>query len=226
MNKKKILLSILPLLVLLCDYSYSGLLQLPNSAKLIINNISDQCEKCLENGFSPTGTAEIGFGKDFFPNFFLGNPETGILLSHIITGKQYEKVLRENTYEKVKDILCKEFKRTKLFVIEKKGFKVHISKSPTEVKVILTKDLHQCLYNSSKPLCCCCTTNCESECCEKKLGSTYILVRWEDPLNSEQLIEYTYHPYLGASKIYSIDELGKRKNLRWCLDSLEPGFLQ
>ena len=212
--------------VLSCGFSYSHPLPLPNSAKSILAKISSQCGQCLDKGFSPTGTDKIGFGKDFYPNFFLGSPEVGILVSHVMNGKEYEKILRKCEHEKARDTLLQEFSRTTLFVIEREGYKVHISGTPQEVKVILTKELHQCLYNSSKPLCCCCTPNCEAECCEKRLGSTYVLVRWEDPLDSEQRIEYTYHPYLGASKIYTIDKFGKTMNLRWCLDSLGPGFLK
>ena len=213
-------------LFLFCSPSYSGSLKLPESAKSIITNISEQCEDCLKNGFSPTGTMDIGFGKRFFPNFFSGTPEIGILVSHIMTGERYKTLIRKNGYEKAKDILVQKFNETKLFVVEKSGYKVHFLKKPEEVNINLKEGLHQCLYNTEKPLCCCCTTSCRDECCEKKLGSTNILIRWKDPLNENQIIEYIYSPHSGDSKIYNVDNSGKKINLRWCLDSTKPGFLK
>ncbi len=225
MNHAKIMVFTFVFLFLFCSYSYSGSLKLPESAKTIITNISGQCEDCLKNGFSPIGTEDIGFGKRFFPNFFSGTPEIGILVTHIMTGEKYKMLIRENEYEKAKDILFQKFNGIKLFVVEKSGYKVHISKKPEEVSVALKEKLHECLYKTKKPLCCCCTTNCKDECCEKGLGSTHILIRWKNPLDSEQVIEYRYSPHSGDSLIYNVDNSGKRINLRWCLDSTEPGFL-
>ncbi len=195
MNHTKTMLFTFTLLFLFCTPSYSGVLKLPKSAKAIINNISEQCEDCLENGFSPAGSVDIGFGKKFLPNFFSGSPGIGILVSHIMTGKTYKTLLRENKYEKAKESLAREFNEIKLFVIEKSGYKVHMSKKPDAVNVVLNKKLHQCLYDTEKPLCCCCTTSCQDECCEKKLGSTHILIRWKDPLNENLIIEYKYSPH-------------------------------
>lgn len=208
------------------NISYSNSLPLPESAKSITKEISDQCEECLAKGFSPTGTDKIGFGKNFFQNFFLGSPEVGILVSHIVTGKEYEKTLREHEYEKAKRILLQQFANARVFVIERKSFKVNISGKPEELRVVLTKELHQCLHRSTNPLCCCCTADCKSECCEKGLGSTYVLMKWKNPLNPEQSIEYTYYPHLGDSRVYNVDKLGNRKALRWCLDSQGAGFLK
>ncbi len=226
MNHIKTMAFTYVLLFLFCSPSYSGSLKLPKSAKSIITNISEQCEDCLENGFSPTGTMDIGFGKRFFPNFFSGTPEIGFLVSHIMTGEKYKTLIRENEYEKAKDILVQEFNGIKLFVIEKSGFKVHILKKSEEVSIVLKEGLHQCLHNTEKPLCCCCTTRCQDECCEKKLGSTHILVRWKDPLNENQTIEYRYSPHSGDSIIYNVNISGKRINLKWCLDSTGPGVLK
>jgi len=150
----------------------------------------------------------------------------GILVSHIMTGDEYKVLLRENNYEKARNILVQKFSEIKLFVVEKTGYNVHISRKPDAVNLTLKEELHQCLYNTKKPLCCCCTNNCQDECCEKKLGSTFILIRWKNPLNAEQIIEYKYFPHSGDSIIYHVDHSGKCINLRWCLDSTEPGFLK
>lgn len=206
--------------------SHAGVLLLPDPAKSITYQISVQCDNCLEKGFFPSGTDGIGFGKAFFPNFFLGSPEVGMLVSHDIAENHYERVLRDSDYTNAKMTLLRRFQRTKLIVIERKGYRVHISHKPKEVTVVLRKELHQCLYRTSNLLCCCCTANCETECCEKKLGSTYVLIRWEDPLNAEQSIEYGYYPHAGYSRIVTIEESGKRRDLRWCLDSAGPGFLK
>ena len=209
-----------------CNVSHAGILPLPDYAKSIIVQIEAQCDGCLEKGFSPSGNDKIGFGKNFFPNFFLGTPKAGILVSHVMTGKQYEALLRQGDLEEVKEALLQKFVGIKLVVIEWKDCNVHVSGKPKEVRVVLTKELHKCMYHSTNPLCCCCTTNCETECCEKKLGSTYVLIRWKDPLNADQSIEYAYYPHSGASRIVTVNESGKRENFRWCLDSAGRGFLK
>ncbi len=226
MGHKRILVFILFLTVFLCGFSSPRSLPLPESARSILQKISDQCPECLEQGFSPSGTNEIGFGRRFFPHFFLGNPEVGILVTHIMTGEAYKRLLHKGDFEEASRMLREAFGKTRVVVIEKKGHKVYVSGRPQDVTVVLTKKLHQCLYGSAKPLCCCCTTGCEAECCEKRLGSTYTQVRWKDPLDSKQFIEYTYYPHLGYSKVFHIDASGKKKNLRWCLDSQQPGFLR
>ena len=214
------------LVVLLCGASSRHSLPLPESARTVLEKISDQCPECLEQGFSPTGTDKIGFGKRFFPHFFLGNPGVGILVTHIMTGEAYKRLLHERNLEEARRMLREAFEKTRLVVIEKNGHRVHVSGSPEDVTVVLTKKLHQCLYGSAKKLCCCCTASCEAECCEKGLGSTYTRMRWKDPLASGQFIEYTFYPHLGESRVFHIDASGKRKDLRWCLDSQQPGFLK
>ena len=74
-------------------------------------------------------------------------------------------------------------------------------------------------------LCCGYTKGCEKECCEKGLGSTYVVMRWKDPLNSGFFIE-SYYPHQGASQVYHIDKSGIKKDIRWCLDSIGPGLLE
>ncbi len=223
-KNKYILFIALPLL--LCAGTRSNTLPLPDSAKSIIPKIAEQCEACLKQGLSPTGTGEIGFGKRFFSNFFLGNPEVGILMSYVMDGKEYKTIIRENPLEAAKDSLRAAFEKTKLILIEKDGMRVQVLDKPVQVRVVLTPKLHQCLYRSAKPLCCCCTQSCEKECCEKELGSTCVLVQWQDPLDPAKRLEYAYYPYPGYSRVYDLDTKGKKTDLRWCLDSQGPGFLR
>ncbi len=214
------------LLLALPGRGFTGTLPLPEAAKSIRSHISSQCDGCLERGFSPTGSGNIGFGKNFFPNFFQGTPARGMLVGYIMPGKDYIKVIRENELQQAKKILHNAFSRTGLFVVEKEGFRVHSVLQPREVDVTITDKLHRCLNGTNRQLCCCCTTDCADECCEKRLGSTSVTIRWDDPMQTSQTIEYTWYPHAGASKIRTITADGRRTQIRWCLDSAGPGFLQ
>jgi len=205
---------------------YAKTLTLPESAKTIIQQIKTQCQSCLEKGFSPTGTGNIGFGKKFFPNFFTGTPQTGLLVSHIIKGVNFIDIIRNNQFKTAHNKLMEAFKNTRILIVEKKNLKVHLSETPLEVQLILKESLHQCLYQTEKPLCCCCTENCDMECCEKKLGSTFVYAKFSHPLFPQQYIEYRYYPLLGSSTLKEVDPSGKEKSLRWCIDSQGPGFLK
>jgi hypothetical protein len=203
----------------------AGTLPLPEEAKGVMQQIAAQCDQCLQNGFAPTGTAKIGFGKKFFANFFQGEPSHGILISYTMPADAYLAVLRQNTRQQAMALLQKAFSETKLFVVEKQGYRVHGALSPKSVEVILPEPLHKCLNSTAKPLCCCCT-DCASECCEKKLGSTSVAIRWDDPFLSGRTIIYTWYPHAGASMVRILSVDGKRAETRWCLDSAGPGRLQ
>ena len=205
---------------------YGGTLPLPQSAESIIKQIMEKCPDCLEKGFAPSGNAEIGFGKFFFSNFFIGQPETGALVSYVMSGEKYLANLKTYDLKSSKARLYQRFEKTRLFLIEKFNYKVHIIDQPEEVVIVIPATLHKCLYQTDKPLCCCCTASCESECCEKKLGSSYVRIRWNHPFDTSQKIVYTYYPTAGTSQIYFTDETGNKKDIRWCLDSAGPGFLK
>ncbi len=204
----------------------AGTLPLPEEAKGVMDQIAAQCEKCLQNGFSPVGTATIGFGKKFFANFFQGDPSHGILISHAMPTEAFLSVLRHNTRPQAMALLQKSFSEIKLFVVEKQSYRVHAALRPKSVAVNLPEPLHRCLNNTAKPLCCCCT-DCASECCEKKLGSTSVAVSWDNPFQPGRAILYTWYPHAGAStvRIFSADEK-RADETRWCLDSAGPGHLQ
>lgn len=203
----------------------AGTLPLPEEAKGVMKQISAQCDQCLYNGFSPTGTANIGFGKKFFANFFQGRPSRGILISYAMPAKAYLAVLRHNSRQQAMSLLRKSFSKVKLFVVEKQGYRVHAALTPKSIAVTLPDQLHRCLHATTKPLCCCCA-DCASECCEKKLGSTSVAVSWDDPFQSGRTVIYTWYPHAGASTVRILTADGKRAETRWCLDSAGPGRLQ
>ena len=200
-------------------------LPLPGDARKIKDGIAQYCRDCLKEGFIPTGTHKIGFGKHFSPNFFTGHPKRGILISSVIKGAEFQKHLRTLPYDTLTDILIDRFRRLKLFVIEYDTLNVHFLRAPENVRVVVSKELHECLFRTKRPLCCCCTQGCETECCEKKLGSACVVTRWTDPLNPKRTLEYQYFPHAGASRLFEIDHAGKRKHVRWCLDASGPGYL-
>lgn len=212
-------------LLLLWQAALAGTLPLPDDAQNISREIADRCPACLDQGFSPTGTADIGFGRKFFPNFFLGDPARGLLISYVVAGETYVSLLRENELSSAKAALAKAFRKARLFVIEKNGYDVHGPLPPDSVEVTVTEALHRCLHQTTRPLCCCCT-DCVAECCEKKLGSTAVTLRWTDPLHEGGSIIYTYYPHPGASRVVTFDGAGKQTQLRWCLDAGGAGFLR
>jgi len=212
-------------LLLLRQAALAGTLPLPDDAQNISREIADRCPACLDQGFSPTGTADIGFGRKFFPNFFLGDPARGLLISYVGGGETYVSLLRENGLSSAKAALAKAFRKARLFVIEKNGYDVHGPLPPDSVEVTVTEALHRCLHQTTRPLCCCCT-DCVAECCEKKLGSTAVTLRWTDPLHEGGSIIYTYYPHPGASRVVTFDGAGKQTQLRWCLDAGGAGFLR
>lgn len=230
-RRKKILKTVISLITACCSlfvYShaaFAGTLPLPEAAKTISTQISEQCPGCLDMGFSPAGTENIGFGKKFFPNFIMGTRERGVLVSYIMAADSYISVLRKNDLKHAKNILKRDFSDIKLFIVEKKGYGVFAALQPQSVEVNVTDQLHACLLGSDKPLCCCCT-DCKEECCEKRLGSTHVTVRWNDPMHAGQTIVYTWYPHAGDSKIHTLTADGRRTELRWCLDSSGPGFLK
>jgi hypothetical protein len=67
LKQKRTLGFLLVCFLLLCGFSGPNVLPLPPSAKPIIDRIAEQCGDCLKNGFSPTGTDRIGFGKISIP---------------------------------------------------------------------------------------------------------------------------------------------------------------
>jgi hypothetical protein len=205
--------------------AFGNRLPLPGDARKIKDGIAQYCRDCLKKGLIPTGTNRIGFGKHFFSNFFTGYPKRGILISGVIIGAEFQKHLRTRPYNMLTDMLIARFSRLKLFIIEQDTLKVHYVKAPENVRVVVSKELHECLFRTNRPLCCCCTQGCETECCEKKLGSAYVSTRWTDPLNPEWTLEYQYFPHAGASRLYEVDHAGKRKHVRWCLDASGPGYL-
>ncbi len=204
---------------------FAGALPIPETAKTILTQIADQCAACPDDGLSPAGNADIGFGEKFFVNFFAGDPVRGILVSYIMAGEDYVSVLRKNDLKRAKEILRKAFRNTKLFVIERKQYLVHSVLQPKSVEVNVTDQLHNCLHGSTWPLCCCCT-DCSEECCEKRLGSTAVTICWDDPLQESRTITYTWYPHPGSSKIYTVTAEGNRTEMRWCFDSAGPGFLK
>jgi len=213
------------ILLLFRQAALAGTLPLPDDAQNISREIADRCPACLDQGFSPTGTADIGFGRKFFRNFFLGDPARGILISYVMSGERYVALLRENGLSSAKAALAEAFRKARLLVIEKNGYDVHGPLPPDSVEVTVTEALHRCLHQTTRPLCCCCT-DCVAECCEKKLGSTAVTLRWTDPLHEGGSIIYTYYPHPGASRVVTLDGAGKQTQLRWCLDAGGAGFLR
>ncbi len=201
-------------------------LTLPKSANRIITAIKEQCPDCLTEGFVPAGTNKIGFGQHFYPHFFMGDPKVGILINRIPTKAAYKDFLRQPDYGNLKETLAGLFSKARLVVITKEAYAAYITSPPEAITVTLTAALHKCLSSSDRPLCCCCTNSCENECCEKRLGSTFVVMRWPDPLKLGHMIEYHYFPHLGDSKLMRFDETGRKTEHRWCLDSDGPGLLR
>jgi len=201
-------------------------LPFPDSAKdIIATTVERECPGCSEDGFFPTGTEKIGFGRNFYPHFFTGDPAAGILINQVPLKRMYKDLLREPDYSKLKEKLKGLFAETRLVIIEKESQAVHVTGPPASATVTLTQKLHQCLASTNRKLCCC-TASSENECCEKKLGSTFVAVQWPDPLNPAYTWEYRYFPHPGDSKLSRLDTTGKKTELRWCLDSDGPGFLR
>lgn len=203
----------------------AGTLPLPDDAAVIIDQIADQCDSCLGEGFSPSGNADIGFGNKFFANFFMGQPSRGILVSYIMDAESYLAILRSNDREMAEARVKEAFARTRLFVVRQQQYRVTAVLSPTSIEVRLPARLHACLRGTSKPLCCCCT-DCASECCEKSLGSTAVVLHWIDPMRPDRSIVYSWSPHAGDSIIRTLAADGKAIAIRWCLDASGPGFLK
>ena len=200
-------------------------MSVPRDARAIVERVGELCPECLDAGFVPCGSADIGFGPHFFPYFFRGEPATGYLVTRAVTAEEFREALRRTRHDALELELRRRFAAVRLIAIAKRDYAVELAGPPFSLEVTTPRKLHECAFGTDKPLCCCCAGCAEAECCEKRLGSPAIELRWRDPLRSDRTLVYRPAPLGGTSLLHSTRPDGRRHNVRFCLDDAGPGRL-
>jgi len=200
-------------------------LPVPRDARAVIERVGELCRECIDAGFAPCGSAEIGFGSRFFPHFFRGEPATGYLVTHAITGQEFREALRRTRHDALELELRRRFAAVRLIAVTQRDYAVQLAGPPLSVRVTVPRKLHARASGTSKPLCCCCAGCAEAECCEKGLGSPVVELLWRDPLRPNRTLVYRPAPLGGTSLLYSTRPDGRRDDVRFCLDDAGPGRL-
>ena len=198
-------------------------LWVPREASILPERVQTACPDCDDVSFVPCGDAEIGYGKRFFGHFFAGQPAAGYLVTHVVAPDSFLEEMRATPHDEFVAARGRDFAGMRLIGVRQEGYEAR-SAAPLSVEVEVPRGLHACVSGSSKPVCCCCAGCAEGECCEKRLGSATVTVRFQDPLRSGRSLEYSYAPLGGGrSLLYERTASGKRIDVRFCLDL--PGEL-
>ncbi len=205
---------------------YAETLLLPKQAQIIRDSIAKECPSCIETGFIPCGNQDIGFGRMFFKNFFMGQPATGCLLSYEMSADDFFADMRVTPYNELLNKTKNRFSSARLIVVSKDNYSVFISGAPEEVEVKIPEALHACGFQNNKPFCCCCRSSCKEECCDKEYGSISIRIRWQDPQVSGRKIEYMFYPGSVTSQLYYISANKRKTGFRFCADKGGHGKLK
>ena len=125
------------------------------------------------------------------------------------------KGYREMPLDKLEDKIKRKFSTIKLITIEKKSYRVHISK-PVKIRVSVNKKMRSCLYKTGKEY-------GDFGCSPKELGGAWALtVEFQDPTKPERIWTHSLGGGVGGGEITEYAGT-RRKEIRWCLEG--PGFL-
>lgn len=200
----------------------AGDLPFPQDGAAAKDAITENCPTCLSPGVTLCGTADVRFGKGFSRYFFAGNPKRGYLPGFRLSGEEFRTLARSMSYDAVMQSLQQSFASLPLVVIDNRFAAARVIPAPASVDVTFPEGLHQCVRDAAKPWGCC-VADCQTECCEKSLGSPHVAVRWDDPESGDKVTFHFSHT-LGSSTLTRETAAGK-KYLYWCIAE-EPGVVQ
>jgi hypothetical protein len=200
----------------------AGNLPFPKEGAAAKAVITESCPSCLAGGVTLCGTDNVHFGKRFPRTFFAGTPKRGYLPGFRLSGEEFRTLARSMSYESLIQSLWQSFSSLPLVIIDGGFASTRVIATPKLVEVIFPQGLHHCVRDAAKPWGCC-VADCQTECCEKNLGSPQIVVRWDDPESGDKLTFHFSHA-LGSSTLTRETSAGK-KYLYWCIAE-EPGVLQ
>lgn len=164
-------------------------LPVPN-ARALIAAIATACPDCQSSGYTGCGSQDVAWGRRFARTALLGTPKRAYLLTFTMSGEDFRKLARTTPYEQLEKVLHDRFATTRLVVIEDAFKFARVLPVPTSVEVTFPKSLHDCVHDTDHPWGCC-TGDCEHECCEKRLGSPMVTLKWTD--DDEYLVlRYTH----------------------------------
>ena len=205
-------------------YALSGNLVFPKQGAGAKEAIGKDCPTCIASGVTLCGTADVQFGKRLGASyFFAGKPKRGYLPGFRLSGDEFRALARSMPYDGMMQSLKQSFESLPLVVIDSGFAATHVLPKPAVVEISVPQALHQCVSDQSKPWGCCIAADCQTECCEKSLGSPAIAVRWDDPGSGDKLTFHFSHT-LGASTLTRETTAGKTY-VYWCIAE-EPGLIQ
>jgi len=179
----------------------------------IFESIDDQCPECRRTGFSACGTNAIGPGDAFARNLLQGAPRRGYLVGFVMTGEDFRKLARGTPRDTLVEGLERRFARARLVVVEDGFARVRVLDQTPRVTVEMPEPLHACIADQGKPWGCCVGAGCQSECCEKSLGSPSVTLSWVDADVGEE-IRYVFRHGLGEA---TLQRSGARPATYFCL---------
>jgi hypothetical protein len=216
-------LLLLALLVIAAPQARAGNLPFPKEGAAAKAAIVDNCPSCLGSGVTLCGTDQVQFGKRFSRAFFAGTPKRGYLPGFRMSGEEFRTLARSMTYESLVQSLWQRFSSLPLVIIDGGFAGTRVIAKPSLVEVNVPQALHHCVRDAAKPWGCCIANDCQTECCEKSLGSPRIDVRWNDPESGDKLTFHFSHT-LGSSTLTRETKAGKTY-VYWCIAE-EPGLVQ
>jgi hypothetical protein len=219
---RSLLLLLICLLMVAAPPARAGNLPFSKEGAAAKDAITANCPTCVASGVTLCGTADVRFGKRFSRAFFAGTPKRGYLPGFRLSGEEFRTLARSMSYESLIQSLWQSFSSLPLVIIDGGFASTRVIATPKLVEVIFPQGLHHCVRDPAKPWGCC-VADCQTECCEKNLGSPQIIVRWDDPESGDKLTFHFSHT-LGSSTFTRETSAGK-KYLYWCIVE-EPGRLQ
>jgi len=195
----------------------------PKDGEAAKQAITKDCPSCLATGVTPCGTTDVRSGKRFGRHFFAGKPKRGYLPGFRMSGEEFRVLARSLTYESLLPSLRESFASLPLVIIDGGFAATRLIAKPSAVEVTFPTALHQCVRDAAKPWGCCIAADCQTECCEKSLGSPTVAVHWDDATTGDKLTLHFNHT-LGSTTFTRENAEGK-KTVYWCLTE-EPGWIQ
>jgi len=204
--------------------SDAGNLVFPKQGAAAKDVIVKNCPGCLAGGVTLCGTADVQFGKRLGADyFFAGQPKRGYLPAFRFSGQEFRALARNMPYDAMMQSLKQTLESLPLVVIDGGFAATRVLPTPKSVEIQFPPALHQCVSDQSKPWGCCVAADCQSECCEKSLGSPTVAVRWDDPASGDKLTFHFSHTP-GTSTLTRETSAGKT-TVYWCIAE-EPGLIQ
>jgi len=210
--------------MMMASPSDAGNLLFPKQGAAAKEVIAKDCPGCLAGGVTLCGTADVQFGKRLGADyFFAGQPRRGYLPGFRLSGPEFRALARSMPYDAMMQSLKQSFESLPLVVIDGGFAATRVLPTPKSVEIQFPPALHQCVSDQSKPWGCCVAADCQSECCEKSLGSPTVAVRWDDPTSGDTLTFHFGHTP-GTSTLTRATAAGKTY-VYWCIAE-EPGLIQ